>query len=73
MLAIRHKSCEPNFWEETDFFSISKFGSFKNSFAKIASLSGLLFRCRIFILMVQRECFLWAITASKSAENHADE
>lgn len=39
------------------FISIRKFGSFKNSFTTIASISGCLFRCRIFVLMAQRSNF----------------
>ena len=54
LLAIRQKSREPNFWEVMDsyFISISKFGSFKNPFATITSLSEFYFRIRRFILLV---------------------
>ena len=45
------------------FISIWKFGSFKNSFATITSLSELYFRIRRFILLVQTKkgdfCELW--------------
>ena len=42
LLAIRQKSQEPIFWEVMDsFVSICKFGSFKNPFASITSLSEL--------------------------------
>ena len=37
------------------FYSICKFGSFKNSFETITSLSGLYFRFRRFILLVQKK------------------
>ena len=55
LLAIHQKSREPSFREVTDscFISICKFGSFKNPFATIASLSELYFRIRRFILLVQ--------------------
>ena len=55
LLAIRQKSREPSFWEVIDscFISISKFGSFKNSFGMIISLSELYFRFKIFILLLQ--------------------
>ena len=56
LLAIRQKSQEPSFWEVMDSFcfsSICKFGSFKNPFATIISLSEIYFRFRRFILLVQ--------------------
>ena len=55
LLAIRQKSREPRFWEVMDcyFSSICKFGSFRNPFAMITSLSELYFRFRRFILLVQ--------------------
>ena len=55
LLAICPKSRELSLWEVMDFcFSRkSKFGSFKNSFAMITSLSGLYFRFRRFILLFQ--------------------
>ena len=55
LLAICQKSRELSFWEVMDpfFSSIYKFGSFKNSFATITSLSELYFRFRRFILLVQ--------------------
>ena len=37
------------------FISICKFGSFENPFATITSLPEFLFRCRRFILLVQRK------------------
>ena len=37
------------------FISIYKFGSFENPFATITSLPEFLFRCRRFILLVQRK------------------
>ena len=43
---------EPNFWFFC-FVSICKFGSFKNPFARLTSLSELYFRYRRFILLVQ--------------------
>ena len=52
--AIRQKSREPSFCEVIGFFSsICKFGSFKNPFATITSLSELYFRFIRFILLVQ--------------------
>ena len=55
LLAIRQKSLEPSFWKAMDssFISIYKFGSFKNPFATITSLSELCFRFRRFIMLVQ--------------------
>ena len=53
-LAIRQKSREPSFWEVIELFyfiSISKFGSFKNHFATITSLSELYFRITRFIMI----------------------
>ena len=54
LFPICEKPRQPNFWEviHSDFISICKFGSFKNPFAKITSLSELYFRLRRFILMV---------------------
>ena len=54
LLAICQKSWEPSFWEVMDscFFCICKFGSFKNTFAAITSLSELYFRFRRFIVLV---------------------
>ena len=48
LLAIHQKSWEPSFWEVMDscFISICNFGSFKNPFATISSLSELYFRSR---------------------------
>ena len=53
--AIRKKSRVTTFWEVMDFcFScVCKFGSLKNPFARITSLSELYFRFRRFILLVQ--------------------
>ena len=55
LLAICQKSREPSFWEVMDscFISICKFGSFKNPFATITSLSEHYFRIRRFILLVK--------------------
>ena len=55
LLAIRLKSREPSFWKVMNsFFSnICKFGSLKNPFAVITSLSELYFRFGRFILLVQ--------------------
>ena len=55
LLAIHHTSQEPSFCEVIDscFNSICKFGSFKNPFGTITSLSELSFRFRRFILLVQ--------------------
>ena len=55
LLAICQKLLEPSFWEVMDscFISICKFGSFKNPFATIFSLSELYFRIRRFILLVE--------------------
>ena len=56
LLAIRQKSREPSFWEVMELFcfsSICKFGSFKNPFATVTSLSELFFRFKRFILLVQ--------------------
>ena len=54
------------------FSSICKFGSFKNPFAAITSLSELYFRFRRFILLVQMEEVI-SMAAAQAAENHADE
>ena len=53
--AIRQKSRKPSFWEVYlfCFISICKFGSFKNPFATITSLSELYFRIRRFFSLVQ--------------------
>ena len=55
LVAIRQKSREPSFWEVMDscFISICKFGSFKNPFAMITSLSELYLRIRRFFSLVQ--------------------
>ena len=55
LLVIRQNYQEPSFWVSDRLFlfiSICKFGSFKNPFATITSLSELYFRFR-FILLVQ--------------------
>ena len=52
LLAIPQMPWEPSFWE-VSFSSICKFGSFKNPFATITSLSELHFRLRRFMLLVQ--------------------
>ena len=50
------------------FISINKFGSFHIPFATITNLSGLLLRCKRFIMWVQtrKKWFLWAMTATKT-------
>ena len=55
LVAINQKSREPSFWEVMDscFISICKFGSFKNPFAMITSLSELYLRIRRFFSLVQ--------------------
>ena len=55
LFAIPQKSWETSFWEVMNscFIRIWKFGSFKNPFSTITSLSELYFRFRIFILLVQ--------------------
>ena len=65
LLAICRKSQEPSFWEVMDFSGVCKFGSFKNPFAIITSLSELYFRFRRFILLVQMKKVI--------SENHKDE
>ena len=53
LLAICQKSREPCFWEVMDFFiTICKFGSFKNPFATITSISELYPRIRRFFCLV---------------------
>ena len=61
LLAIHQKSWEPRFWEVMDscFSRICKFGSFKNPFATITSLSELYFWFRRFILLVQTKYEVW--------------
>ena len=54
------------------FTSICKFGSFKNSFAAITSLSKLYFRFRRFILLVQTKKVI-SMDYAQAAENHGDE
>ena len=55
LLAIPQKSRGPSFWEVMAFYfiSICKFGSFKNPFAAITSLSELYFKIRRFILLLE--------------------
>ena len=56
LLAIHQKSQEPCVWGSDGIFcfiSIYKFGSIKNPFTMITSLSELYFRFRKFILLVQ--------------------
>ena len=75
-MAICQKSWEPSFWEVMNsfFISICKFGSFKNPFEMITSLSKLYFKFIRFILLVQiKKWFLWTIAAAQAAENHEDE
>ena len=68
LLAIRQKSLELSFWKVMDFYVfVLFFGSFKNPFAKITSLSELYIRFRRFILLVQTEKF---ISMNYAAENH---
>ena len=59
------------------FISICKFGSFKNPFAMITSLSELYFRFRRCILLVQTKKSdfyeLISMAAAQAAENHRDE
>ena len=61
LLAIHQKSWEPRFWEVMDscFSSIRMFGSFKNPFATITSLSQLYFWFRRFVLLVQTKYEVW--------------
>ena len=48
------------------FISICKFGSFKNPFSTITSLSELYFRFRRFILLAQtKKWFLWTMAAAQ--------
>ena len=55
LVVFCQKSCETSSWEVmySCFISVNKFGSFKNLFETIISLSELQFRCRRFILLVQ--------------------
>ena len=56
LLAIQQNSCEPIFREMIDSFSLlaqGKFGTFKNFFVTIASLSELDYRYRRIILSIQ--------------------
>ena len=54
LLAIRQKFQEPSFWGVMDsFVLVYKFGSFKNPFTAITSVSELYLRLRTFILLVQ--------------------
>ena len=69
LLAICQMSREPSFWGIFCFISICKFGSLKNPFATITSLSELYFRFRRFILLVQTNI----LAAAQAAENHGDE
>ena len=55
LLAICEKLQEPSFQEPNLPFSISKFGSFKNPFAMITSLSKIHFKYKIFILFSQAQ------------------
>ena len=77
LLAIRQKSREPSFWEvmySFVFVRICKFGSLKNRFATITSLSELYLRIRRFFSVVQtKKWFLWTMAAAQGAENHGDE
>ena len=55
LLEILQKTSEPSSWEVMDscFSSICKFGSFKNLFSMITSLTELYFRFRRFTLLVK--------------------
>ena len=62
------------------FISICKFGSFKNPFAMITSLSVLYFRFRRYFLLVEMKVLWtiqwkiqWAMVAARAAENHGEE
>ena len=56
------------------FISICKFGSFKNTFVTITSLSELCFRLSRFILLVQTKKVIFiTMGAAQAAENHGDE
>ena len=60
-------------WYRLLVLAIYKFGSFKNTFATITSLSER-YRFRRFILLVKTEkWFLWTMAAAQAAENHGDE
>ena len=64
LLANRQRSREPSFWEIMDSFvkiGICKFGSFKNPFATITSLSELSFRFRRATLLVQMKSDLYEL------------
>ena len=76
LLTIHQKSREPSFWELIDscFISISKFGSIKNPFATITSLSELYLRIRRFFSLVQtKKVISRTMAAAQAAENHGDE
>ena len=77
LLTIRQKVPRAKFLESDGLFcviSICKFGSFRNPFAMVTSLSELYFRFRRFILLVHlTKWFLWTMTAAQAAENHGDE
>ena len=57
------------------FISICKFGSFKNPFAMITSLSEIYFRFKRFVLLVQTEKVISMNygSSAQAAENHGDE
>ena len=73
LLAIRQKPRDSS--DGLSYFSsICKFGSFKNHFTTITSLSELYFRFSRFILLVQtKKYFLWTIAAAKDTQNQRDE
>ena len=56
------------------FISKCKFGSFRNPFATITSLSELYLKIRRFILLAQtKKCFLWTMATAEATENHRDD
>ena len=57
------------------FSRICKFGSVKNPFAIITSLSELYFRFRGFILLIKKKKkrFLWTMAAGQAGNNHGNE
>ena len=57
------------------FISICKFGTFKNPFAIITSLSELYFRSRRFIILVQTKKVIYELrtmTAAQATQSHRD-
>ena len=70
LLAIPKKLQKPSFWEAIDscFISINKFGSSKNPFEAITSLSEFHFTCRIFILLTNT-IFFWSLVRWESSQD----